>query len=120
MVRVDGTKLNGDKMDWDGNGSISGPVASDAGFSGTLDMLKVGSDDWSALDLRHVGSRRNPLGIRSASRPMTTSALELISARGSTWVPESIWVRASTSARGSTWVPESISVRGLTSGRTRS
>ena len=122
MVRVDGSTLAVSKLDWNADGSIVGPsYASDAGFNGAGRYhCRPGLNDWTALDLRHVGSRRNPLGYSLTSTPVDDfgSGIDLGSGLD---LGSGIWtlVPASTSARGWTWVPDSISAQDWIWWRTR-
>jgi hypothetical protein len=57
--RVDGTTVAG-AIDWSADGILSvSPISQDITFSGALSTLKPGQNDWAAIDLRQVGSRRN-------------------------------------------------------------
>jgi hypothetical protein len=77
MVRVDGTV--GAPIDWNANGvTDAGPLSQDINFDGEPDLepggpttTLTGFDDWAALRLNQVGSRRNfdgfsigPLGVK--------------------------------------------------------
>ncbi len=63
LFRIDGISAFGG-IDWNGNGTIAGTVAQDVTFSGLpYQSLNASTNDWLALDLRHIGSRRNVGGL---------------------------------------------------------
>jgi len=60
MTRIEGTRLPGSPIDWNGDGLIT-PIltfAQDAGFSGAPVSLNASKKDWDIIDLRQTGSRR--------------------------------------------------------------
>jgi hypothetical protein len=63
-VRIDATSLAASPLDWNGNGMATPDqsVSQDINFSGSTTALNPGFNDWSNLDLRQIGSRRDPLG----------------------------------------------------------
>lgn len=63
MVKVDSLAVGG-FIDWNNDGIQSAVTAPlDVNFSGASEAVLTGSDDWLALDLRHVGARRNARGL---------------------------------------------------------
>jgi hypothetical protein len=63
LFRIDGTSATGG-IDWNGDGTVAGTAVQDVTFSGLpLQALNASVSDWAALDLRHVGSRRNVGGL---------------------------------------------------------
>ena len=63
-VRIDATSLAASPLDWNGNGMATPDqsVKQDINFSGSITALNQGFNDWAHLDLRQIGSRRDPLG----------------------------------------------------------
>jgi hypothetical protein len=61
FVRIDADPRLLPAVDWNGNGTISGPgapVAEDVNFDGVPGQTFLGANDFSTLDLRQVGARR--------------------------------------------------------------
>jgi hypothetical protein len=59
MARIDGAALSG-PIDWNANGVINGTIPpQDLNFSGSIDALPGGFDDWAHVDLRQLGTGRN-------------------------------------------------------------
>ncbi|MQA30891.1 MAG: hypothetical protein GEU82_13835 [Luteitalea sp.] len=70
LYRVDGTRVSG-AIDWNADGTIDGVIpAQDITFNGSIAQLSVGSNDWSRIDLRQVGGRRN-VGSRRIAGAMS-------------------------------------------------
>ena len=66
MTRVDGTTMSG-PIDWSANGTADlTSLSQDISFSGTTTALGAGVNDWSLLDLRQVGGRRNVASLNAA------------------------------------------------------
>jgi hypothetical protein len=64
MVRMDALSAVGG-LDWNNDGVIDGAIPSqDVNFSGlSNDTDMRGFNDWTAIDLRHIGGRRNAAGF---------------------------------------------------------
>jgi Metallo-peptidase family M12 len=58
MVRVESSTRTA-PIDWNMNGTADTGVSQDITFNGVKNTLSVGPNDWTQLDLRQVGSRRN-------------------------------------------------------------
>jgi hypothetical protein len=68
MVRVDSGTLVGSPLDWNQNGVIDlSSIAQDIDFNGSVNAGPLnpmtGFDDWSHIDLRQVGGRRNVIKL---------------------------------------------------------
>jgi len=58
IVRVESNARTA-PIDWNMNGTTETGVSQDLTFNGVKNTLSVGPNDWTQLDLRQVGSRRN-------------------------------------------------------------
>ena len=66
MARVDGTTMSG-PIDWSADGAATATgVSQDISFSGSKTALDAGVNDWTLLDLRQVGGRRNVASLNAA------------------------------------------------------
>jgi hypothetical protein len=63
LVRVDGTSLIPNPLDWNGDGSTDAVLPQDINFDGAVASASVtgfqGFDDWANINLQQVGARRN-------------------------------------------------------------
>ena len=99
MVRIDGTKLAANQIDWNGDGdTLDTALFQDVNFTGGVASLNPGYNDWAKLDLRQLGSRRNVFGYSLAIGPSDDRT-----ATRPTWATAPIWETRPTSAIPPTW-----------------